>query len=40
MIDVWESREAFERFERDVLARLGFSGLPRIEFPVHNLVSV
>ena len=40
VIDVWESREAFERFERDVLARLGFSGLPRIEFPGHNLVSV
>jgi hypothetical protein len=39
VIDVWDSREAFERFERDVLAPLGFSGMPRIEFPVHNLVA-
>jgi hypothetical protein len=37
VIDVWESAEAFERFERDVLAPLGFTGLPRVEFPVHNL---
>jgi hypothetical protein len=39
VIDVWDSRQAFERFERDVLAPLGFSGMPRIEFPVHNLVA-
>jgi hypothetical protein len=38
VIDLWESREAFERFERDVLAPLGFSGLPRAEFPVHKLL--
>jgi hypothetical protein len=37
VIDVWESQAAFERFERDVLAPLGFTGLPRAEFPVHNL---
>ena len=36
VIDVWDSREAFERFERDVLAPLGFSGAPRVEFPVHT----
>ncbi len=36
VIDVWESLEAFERFERDVLAPLGFAGLPRAEFAVHN----
>ena len=27
---------AFERFEREVLAPLGFTGLPRFEFPVHT----
>jgi hypothetical protein len=32
-----ESAEAFERFEREVLAPLGFTGLPRTEFAVHNL---
>jgi hypothetical protein len=37
VIDVWEAAEAFERFERDVLTPLGFSGAPRVEFPVHNL---
>ena len=35
VIDVWESIDAFERFERDVLAPLGFAGAPRTEFPVH-----
>jgi hypothetical protein len=35
VIDVWESAEAFERFERDVLEPLGFAGAPRTEFPVH-----
>jgi hypothetical protein len=35
VIDVWESREAFERFEREVLAPLGFAGAPHVEFPVH-----
>jgi hypothetical protein len=34
VIDVWESAEAFERFEQDVLAPLGFAGAPRVEFPV------
>jgi hypothetical protein len=38
VIDVWESREAFERFERDVLEPLGFAGAPVVEFPVHNLL--
>ena len=38
VIDVWELREAFERFERDVLTPLGFSGVPRVEFPVHTLL--
>ena len=36
VIDVWESAEAFARFEREVLAPLGLSGLPRIEFSVHR----
>lgn len=36
VIDVWESVEAFERFEREVLAPLGFAGAPRTEFPVHT----
>jgi hypothetical protein len=35
IIDVWESAEAYERFERAVLAPLGFAGAPRTEFPVH-----
>jgi hypothetical protein len=39
VIDVWETREAFERFERDVLAPLGFAGPPVAEFPVHNLLA-
>jgi hypothetical protein len=39
VVDVWESREAFERFERDVLAPLGFAGAPVVEFPVHNLLA-
>jgi hypothetical protein len=39
VIDVWESRKAFERFERDVLEPLGFTGLPRTEFAVHSLFS-
>ena len=38
MIDVWESREAFVRFEREVLAPLGFAGAPATEFPVHKVV--
>jgi hypothetical protein len=38
VIDVWESREAFERFEREVLAPLGFAGAPATEFAVHKLV--
>ena len=38
VIDVWESRDAFERFEREVLAPLGFGGVPRAEFPVHRLI--
>jgi hypothetical protein len=38
VIDVWESREAFERFEREVLAPLGFAGAPATEFEVHRLV--
>ena len=37
VIDVWESPDAFERFEREVLSPLGFAGAPRVEFPVHNL---
>jgi hypothetical protein len=36
VIDVWESREAFERFETAVLAPLGFAGAPAIEFPVSS----
>jgi len=36
VIDVWESQEAFDRFERDVLEPLGFAGQPRVEFPVHR----
>ena len=36
VIDVWESEEAFARFEREVLEPLGFAGAPRIEFPVHT----
>ena len=36
VIDVWESQEAFERFEQDVLAPLGFAGQPKTEFTVHN----
>lgn len=36
VIDVWESREAFLRFEREVLEPLGFSGAPRVEFDVHT----
>jgi hypothetical protein len=36
VIDVWESAEAFARFERDVLEPLGFSGVARTEFPVHT----
>jgi hypothetical protein len=39
VIDVWESREAFERFEQQVLSPLGFTGLPRSEFPVHKLLA-
>jgi hypothetical protein len=38
MIDVWDSREAFVRFEREVLAPLGFAGTRRVEFPIHNFV--
>ncbi|HEY6888670.1 MAG TPA: hypothetical protein VI300_12850 [Solirubrobacter sp.] len=38
VIDVWESREAFERFERDVLQPLGFAGAPRTEFAVHTIL--
>ena len=38
VIDVWESVEAFERFEREVLEPLGFSGAPRSEFRVHKHV--
>ena len=37
VIDVWESREAYERFEAAVLAPLGLAGAPATEFPVHNL---
>jgi hypothetical protein len=37
VIDVWETAEAFERFERHVLAPLGLGGVSRVEFPVHNL---
>ena len=40
VIDVWNSREAFERFERDVLTPLGFAGMPRVEFPIHNLAQL
>jgi hypothetical protein len=36
IIDVWDSPEAFERFEREVLEPLGFSDAPRIEFRVHK----
>jgi hypothetical protein len=36
VVDVWESRGAFERFERDVLAPLGLAGAPADEFPVHT----
>jgi hypothetical protein len=39
VIDVWESREAFERFDRSVLTPLGFGGVPRVEFPVHRLLA-
>jgi hypothetical protein len=38
VIDVWDSREAFVRFEREVLAPLGFAGTRRVEFPIHNFV--
>jgi hypothetical protein len=38
VIDVWESREAFERFEREVLAPLGFAGAPSTEFRLHKVV--
>ena len=38
VIDVWESREAFECFEREVLAPLGFAGAPATEFAVHKVV--
>jgi hypothetical protein len=47
IIDVWESKEAYERFERDVLMPAaeqagmapadGSGGLPLEEFEVHNL---
>ena len=47
IIDVWESKEAFERFERDVIVPAagqagtappeGSGGPPREEFEVHNL---
>ena len=47
IIDVWESKEAFERFERDVMMPAaeqagtappeGSGGPPREEFEVHNL---
>jgi len=37
VIDVWDSVEAFERFERDVLAPPGLGGMPPVEFPVHAL---
>jgi hypothetical protein len=37
VIDVWDSAEAFERLERDLLAPLGFNEAPRVEFPMHNL---
>jgi hypothetical protein len=36
VIDVWESREAFDRFEAAILEPLGFAGIPRAEFPVHT----
>jgi hypothetical protein len=36
VIDVWESREAFDL---EVLTPLGFTGLPRAEFAVHNLLA-
>jgi len=38
VIDVWETREALERFERDVLEPLGFAGVPRTEFAVHTVL--
>jgi ribosomal protein S18 acetylase RimI-like enzyme len=38
VIDVWQSREAFERFARDVLAPLGLAGLEGAGFPVHRLL--
>jgi hypothetical protein len=38
VIDVWNTREAFERFEREVLAPLGFAGAPATEFAVHTFV--
>jgi hypothetical protein len=38
VIDVWETREAFERFEREVLGPLGFTGIPRTEFAVHTIL--
>ena len=40
VIDVWESREAFERFEHEVLEPLGFAGIPRTEFAVHTILPV
>jgi hypothetical protein len=36
VIDVWESEEAFARFEREVLEPLGFAGGPRMQFTVHT----
>jgi hypothetical protein len=36
VIDVWESRAAFEQFEHEVLAPLGFAGAPSADFPVHR----
>jgi hypothetical protein len=41
VVDVWESREAFDRFMQEHLgeqfARVGFSGQPEItEFQVHS----
>ena len=40
VIDVWEDRAAYERFEREVLAPLGLTGLAASEFPVHRRYAV
>src|SRR2546430_784031 len=42
VLDIWESQQAFERFQRDRLAnavqKAGITSQPKVQFfPVHNL---